>query len=75
MKSPLLLFTLQEMLFEILLSAGVFPCNEFLSSNSFSKVILAMVIMVESSVYGFLTAWVYIHHPVVKLRQEVMTRI
>ena len=57
------------------MSAGAFPCNEYLSAESLSKIYLACVIMVESVIYGSCTAWVYIRNPVVKLRKEVMMNI
>ena len=59
---------------QILLKAGAIPCNEFLSHDSYSKIYFCLVIMGLSLVYGVWTALVYIRSPVVKLRQEAVTR-
>jgi len=74
-QSPLILFKIQEITFDILLSLDKFPCDEHLSSRAFSKLYLACGIMVQCVLYGVFTTIVYIRNPRVTMGQGDMKKI
>ena len=76
MKGPLLLFTFQQILLEvnlnftesfsllmigqILTSASVMPCDQHVSQEFMSAVVMASLLMVEMTVLAALTMLVYL---------------
>ena len=76
MKGPLLLFTFQQILFEvnlnftecfsrmmigqILTSDSVMPCDQDVSQEFMSAVVMASLLMLEMTVLGALTMFVYL---------------
>ena len=75
MKAPLVLFTFQQIILEvsgfifvqflhslrkILVSARVIPCDNNISMEMMSSVVMSCLLMIESTVLAVLTAFVYI---------------
>ena len=75
MKGPLLLFTFQQIILEvlrysltdtygftvkILVNVSVIPCDSNISVEFMSEVIMASLLMIETLVLGLLTTFVYL---------------
>jgi len=67
MKASLLLFVLQEILIEVLVSTGSISCGPYLSTHAMGTIVMCSTIMVECSLLGVLQFVVYWRNPTVEI--------
>ena len=57
--------------FEVLIAADALPCDQYLSSKSYSKIIFSSILMMESFILGVATTLVYRKFPKMILSENV----